>query len=84
MDYKYHLEKILDKDQSVQSQLDAMRAARKELFLEKNQKTMNHLQETAHEYEGMSKICCLKKIREEYGFHLSEALAIVDKLEWYK
>lgn len=84
MDYKYHLEKILDKNQSVQSQLVAMMTARKELFLEKNQKTMNHLQDNAHEYEGISKVNCLKKIREEYGFELSEALAIVDKLGWYK
>lgn len=84
MNYKYHLEKILNKDQSDQSQLVAMMVARKELFLEKKQKTMNHLQDNAHEYEGISKVTCLKKIREEYGFDLSEALAIVEKLEWYK
>lgn len=85
MDYKYHLERVLDDTQTVREHAEAIKEARKALFLDKN-KVMIHyigLNKQFYMHKG-NKVLAIKEISNDYEIKMTDAMNIVDHLEWYK
>lgn len=84
MDYKYHLEKILDEKQTVQEYTEAIKQARKALFLDKNKAMVQDIIRNKDAYLEMgSKLHAIKKISIDYDLRMTDALNIVNHLEWF-
>lgn len=85
MDYKYHLERVLDDTQTVREHAEAIKEARKALFLDKNKALVNYIGLNKHfyMYKG-NKVQAIKEISNDYEIKMTDAMNIVDHLEWYK
>ena len=84
MDYKYHLERVLDDTQTVQEQAQAIRQARKALFLDKNKAMIQDIIRNKDVYlEKDSKVHAIKEISNDYEIKMTDAMTIVNYLEWF-
>lgn len=84
MDYKYHLERVLDDTQTIREHAEAIRKARKALFLDKNKAMIQDIIRNKDVYLEMdSKVYAIKKISIDYDLRISDVLDIVNHLEWF-
>lgn len=85
MDYKYHLERVLDDTQTIREHAGAIKEARKALFLEKNKAMIHDIIRNKDVYLIKdSKIHAIKEISNDYDLRMIDAMNIVNHLEWFE